>query len=111
MHIGLNAIEFVPGKFGGMETYLRNLVVFLQALDTKNRYTLFCDQKYADEFSITSEQFQVRYINYAQPSIKWFVRGVIRELVHFDVLKLEISKLGVDLVPHPFTSLSPIGQV
>jgi len=110
MHIGLNAIGFVPGKFGGMETYLRNLVCYLQELATNDHYTLFCDRKYASEFPITSEQFRVRYINYTPPSFRWLVRGVVNELLHFDVLKLEMPKLGVDLLHHPFTFLSPIGS-
>jgi glycosyltransferase involved in cell wall biosynthesis len=110
MHIGLNAIGFVPGKFGGMETYLRNLVCYLQELDPNNNYTLFCDQKYAREFPVTSEQLQIRYINYSQPSFKWFVRGVVREVFDIDVLRLEMPSLGVDLLHHPFTFLSPVGS-
>src|SRR5512138_3124842 len=103
MKIGLNAISFVPGKIGGMETYFRNLLQYLQRLDTENQYTLFCDRRYAGEFSFESARFQVRYVNYARPSYKWFVRGLLRNTVNVDILGRELKGLGVDFIHHPFT--------
>lgn len=109
MRIGLNAISFVPGKIGGMETYFRNLVSYLQRLDNGNQYTLFCDSRYAAEFPLESEGFQLRHLNYTRPSFKWFMRGVLRNTLHIDILGREMGGAGVDLMHHPFTVLTPLG--
>ncbi len=109
MNIGLNAISFVPGKIGGMETYFRNLLRYLQHLDTENRYTLFCDRRYAGEFSFESARFRIRHVNYARPSYKWFVRGLLRNTINVDILGREMRGLGVDFIHHPFTVLTPLG--
>jgi len=108
MNIGLNAISFIPGKIGGVEIYFRNLVTHLQRLDTANRYTILCDRRYAGEFQLESERFQVRCINYARPSFKWFVRGVLRNTLHVDILGREMRGLGFDFIHHPFTVLTPL---
>lgn len=108
MNIGLNAISFVPGRIGGMETYFRNLLACLQRLDTKNRYTLLCDRRYAGEFQLDDERFQMRHVNYARPSWKWFVRGVFRNTVKVDILGREMRGLGLDFIHHPFTVLTPL---
>lgn len=108
MNIALNAISFVPGKIGGMETYLRNLVDYLQRLDHENSYTLLCDQRYAGEFVLENPRFQVKHLNYARPSWKWFVRGVVRNTFHVDILGMEMKGGGVDFIHHPFTVLTPL---
>lgn len=109
MKIGLNAISFVPGKIGGMETYFRNLLRYLQHLDTENQYTLFCDRRYAGEFPLENARFQIRHVNYARPSYKWFVRGLLRNSINVDILGREMRGLGVDFIHHPFTVLTPLG--
>ncbi len=109
MNIGLNAISFVPGKIGGMETYFRNLLHYLQRLDDGNRYTLLCDRRYAAEFPLESDRVRVRYVNYARPSWKWFVRGLLRNSIKVDILAREMRNLGVDFIHHPFTVLTPLG--
>lgn len=109
MNIGLNAISFVPGKIGGMETYFRNLVDWLRRLDTENRYLLLCDRRFAGEFPDLGERFRVREVNYAKPSLRWFTRGVLRNTLNVDILKGEMRGLGVDLIHHPFTVVTPPG--
>lgn len=108
MNIGLNAISFVPGRIGGMETYFRNLLTHIQRLDTSNRYTILCDRRYAGEFRLENERFQVRHISYGYPSFKWFVRGVLRNSLHVDILGREMRGLGLDFIHHPFTVLTPL---
>jgi len=110
VNIGLNAIGFVPGKIGGMETYFRNLVYFLQRFDSKNRYTLYCDRHYAAEFVLDNARFQIKLVNYARPSFKWFLRGVLHNTVKVDILRREMKNLEVDFIHHPFTVLTPIGS-
>ncbi len=50
MRIGINALYLRPGKVGGTETYLLNLLHELSALDTRNDYFLFMNQKCLDTF-------------------------------------------------------------
>jgi len=108
MNIGLNAISFVPGRIGGMETYFRNLLYYLQRMDSENRYTLLCDRRYAGEFFLESDRIGVRYVNYARPSYKWFIRGMLRNTMGVDILGREVRGLGVDFIHHPFTVLTPL---
>ena len=109
MKIGLNAISFVPGKMGGMETYFRNLVTLLQRLDQSNRYTIFCDRRYASEFALENPSFSVETVNYAKPSLKWFARGVLRNLCDLDILRMDLKGADVEVMHHPFTALAPRG--
>lgn len=109
MKIGLNAISFVPGRMGGMETYFRNLVTLLQRLDQSNRYTLFCDRRFASEFALENPSFSIEPVNYAKPSLKWFARGVLRNLCSLDILRAELKGADVDVMHHPFTALAPPG--
>lgn len=110
MIIGINAITFVPGKIGGMETYLRNLVDRIQRTDTGNSYLLLCDRRFADEFPIVGDNLRIQHVDYARPSLNWFMRGVFRNTLNVDILKREMRKIEVDLVHHPFTVLTPLGS-
>lgn len=109
MRIGLNAISFVPGRMGGMETYLRNLLQMLQCQESDHQYTVFCDQRYSAELPISHARFSIRHLNYARPSLNWWLRGVGRTLFKTDLLKRQMKGLGVDLIHHPFTVLTPLG--
>jgi glycosyltransferase involved in cell wall biosynthesis len=109
MIIGLNAITFVPGRIGGMETYIRNLVDRLQRLDTANSYLLLCDRRFAGEFPIVGDNLRVRHIDYARPSLNWFMRGVFRNTLNVDILKREMRGIEVDIIHHPFTVVTPLG--
>jgi glycosyltransferase involved in cell wall biosynthesis len=109
MKIGLNAISFVPGRMGGMETYFRNLVNSLQQCDTDNRYTLFCDERFISEFPLFNKSFTIRNVNYAKPSLNWFVRGIMRNFFNQDILQRAMRSSDVDVMHHPFTVLTPPG--
>lgn len=45
MKIGINALYLLPGKVGGSETYLRNLVKGLAAANKENDYVLFVNRE------------------------------------------------------------------
>jgi glycosyltransferase involved in cell wall biosynthesis len=109
MRIGLNLVRFAPGEMGGMETYFRNLLYYLQQLDHSNSYWLLCDERYAGEFELLNPSFTLRPLNYTQPSWKWFVRGVLRNALKVDILRPAFNRLEVDLVHHPFSMLNPMG--
>lgn len=110
MIIGINAITFAPGKIGGMETYLRNLVDRIQRSDTDNSYLLLCDRRFAAEFPIAGDNLRIQHVDYAKPSLSWFMRGLFRGVLNVDILKRDMRKVEVDLIHHPFTVMSPLGS-
>ena len=110
MIIGINAITFVPGRIGGMETYVRNLVDRIQRTDAGNSYLILCDRRFVDEFPIVGDNLRVQYVDYARPSLNWFMRGVFRNTLNRDILKREMRKIEVDLIHHPFTVVTPLGS-
>jgi glycosyltransferase involved in cell wall biosynthesis len=48
-------------------------------------------------------------MNYARPSFKWYLRGMVRNTLNTDILKWEMDGRGVDFIHHPFTVLTPLG--
>jgi len=108
MRIGLNGITFAPGKMGGMETYFRSLVTNLQLIDRENEYLLLCDTCHEQEFAPLSPGFRFRHVNYADGSLRWFLRGALRAAFGTDILEREVKGLPVDLIHHPFTVLTPL---
>ena len=109
MLIGLNAITFVPGRIGGMETYIRNLVDRLQRIDTGDSYLLLCDRRLAGEFPVFGDNLRIRHVDYGKPSLNWFLRGLLRNTFNVDILKREVRNIKVDIMHHPFTVLTPPG--
>jgi glycosyltransferase involved in cell wall biosynthesis len=107
MRIGLNATSFSPGRMGGMETYFRNLVERLQRHDHDNDYLLLCDKRHSGEFQLVNPHFKVETINYAKPSPAWFLRGVLRNTLHIDMLAGRMNRVPADVIHHPFTVLTP----
>jgi len=45
MRIGINALYLIPGRVGGTETYIRNLVKALAALEDNNEYFIFINKE------------------------------------------------------------------
>jgi len=45
LHIGINALYLIPGRVGGSETYLRNLLRALAALDAPHHFTVFTNRE------------------------------------------------------------------
>ena len=50
MRIGINALYLLPGKVGGTETYIRNLVTWLVKGDRENTYVIFVNRESAGIF-------------------------------------------------------------
>jgi glycosyltransferase involved in cell wall biosynthesis len=109
MMIGINAISFVPGRIGGMETYIRNLVQGLQGQDAGNKYLLLCDRRSAHHLPLSSPSFSRELFDYAPYSFRWLMRGVCRNIFDMDILKSRVRRLPVDLLHHPFTVITPPG--
>lgn len=108
MKIVLNAVAFVPGRMGGVESYLRNLVSSLQELDGGHDYYLICNQRDLASFQLSSPRFHALRCAFAKPSPLWYLRAAMRELTPLDPLRLFMDGLRMDLVHHPFSVLQPI---
>ncbi len=58
MRIGLLVENLLLGKYGGVEVYARNLVRYLQAVDNRNEYLIFCTNLNEEAFPITNDNFK-----------------------------------------------------
>jgi glycosyltransferase involved in cell wall biosynthesis len=101
MRIGINTIGFWPGKIGGAETYLRNLIDQLQNLDTDDEYTVLCDESVMGEFNLANPRFKLKMSSYRKSSPKKVLRTLGKALLRVDILKAEPRYLNLDLVHHP----------
>jgi glycosyltransferase involved in cell wall biosynthesis len=52
MHVGINSLFLIPEGVGGSETYLRNVIRQLPALDPEIAYTLFTNRENAGSFDV-----------------------------------------------------------
>jgi glycosyltransferase involved in cell wall biosynthesis len=50
MKIGINALYLLPGRVGGSETYIRNLVKWLPIIDHENEYLVFINEESREVF-------------------------------------------------------------
>lgn len=58
MRIGVNLAPLLPGKIGGMETYVRNLLKHMALVDSKNKYFLFTTTYNNDTFDFPNSNFK-----------------------------------------------------
>lgn len=59
LRIGINALYLLPGKVGGSETYIRNLVKSLAKLDRDNTYFIFINKESAGIFRQASPRINI----------------------------------------------------
>ena len=59
MRIGINALYLLPGKVGGTETYIRNLVKSLIELDSYNTYYIFINKESAGTFEQLASRIHI----------------------------------------------------
>src|SRR4030065_66294 len=109
MRIGLNAIDFFPGRVGGIEIDFRNLLHYMQLVDGKNRYPLICLKPNSGEFSLMNPAFLLKEYNYGRRSLGWLVRGALGKAPRFDIPAPSVNRLSLDLIHHPFTTAKPAG--
>ena len=87
LHIGVNALYLIPGGVGGSETYLRNLLRALAALETPHRFTVFTNRETGREavpdhphWQVQPAQVRARYrparLIYEQTILPWRCGGV-----------------------------------
>ena len=107
MRIGLSLINFNPGGMGGVEVYFKMLLEHLQRVDRVNEYVLLCDERSAGHFPLEAENFRECVIRWRHPRPLRWIRSLVRHLCGIDLLNFRIDALGLDLVHHPFSALSP----
>ncbi len=108
MHIGLNAINLYPGAIGGMETYFRKLLHWLQKIDGTNKYTVIYNEGYAADLALFNPAFELKTYRYEKKSLNWYVRGILRNTFDFDPVRSQFRKLELDFIHHPFNVLNPV---
>src|SRR4030066_1662307 len=102
MEIGLNAINFFPGRMGGIEVYFRNLPLHLQQVDRENRYTVLGVRPNSGEFALSQASFRAKQYDCGRYSPGWLVRGLLRKTVRRAILTPLIKRLPIPLIPAPF---------
>jgi glycosyltransferase involved in cell wall biosynthesis len=101
--IGINLNGFWPGKIGGAETYIRNLIEQLQHLDTPDTYSLLCSEEIITEIPLFDQRFSVKLSAYRKSSTKKFIRSLLWNTIKIDILQAEPRYLNYDVVHHPFS--------
>jgi len=110
MNIALNAVALAPGRMGGVETYFRNLVSSLQAVDTSNDYYLICSRRHLNSFHLANPHFRPLPSSFSKPSPLWYLRAAIRHVTPIDILRPFMNRLDVDIIHHPFSILQPLNH-
>ena len=59
--IGINALFLIPNEVGGTEYHLRSFMNYLQLLDKKNKYVLFCNKENFDTFDLVNSKWKKVY--------------------------------------------------
>jgi glycosyltransferase involved in cell wall biosynthesis len=110
VHVALDALDFFPGRMGGIETYLRNLVAALQEVPGDDlRFTLVCLSPLARELPVGGRRWSVRELPAGRPSPGWLARRLLQRLAGKDLLAPAVNRLRPDVVHHPFTTINTRG--
>ncbi len=102
MNIGINLNGFWPGRIGGAETYVRNLIDNLQLIDHSNSYTLLCHEEIMAEIPIASKNFSIRMSSFRKSSMKKLFWSILWNTLRIDPLRAMPRYLNCDVIHHPF---------
>ncbi|MGA7103932.1 MAG: hypothetical protein WBX49_01185, partial [Candidatus Deferrimicrobiaceae bacterium] len=108
MKIGLNVISFLPGRMGGVESYFRNLLYYFRLTGETDEFVILCTKRNRDEFTLPNSSFTASAFPYSPFSFRWFLRGILKNALHFDPLSSKFDHLSLDVIHHPFTVLDPM---
>ncbi|HJV34645.1 glycosyltransferase family 1 protein [Geomonas sp.] len=109
MKIGIMLVDFNPGRMGGVETYLRNLVRWLALNDHDNRYTLICTDQNVGYFEELFGHVDTMVFNNRKNSPQRLGRSLVRKLTGIDPIRVACDRAGFDLLHNPFTSVRCLG--
>jgi glycosyltransferase involved in cell wall biosynthesis len=96
MRIGLNLL-FLGPQFGGLETYIQNLIQHLARLDRDNSYVLFLDKNNGNRFSDLPSNF--RSVASPVPAALRAARLVWEQVL----LPIQVRKYCIDVLHSPNT--------
>jgi glycosyltransferase involved in cell wall biosynthesis len=105
VNIGINLVDFTPGRMGGVETYVRNLVTWLAVNDHGNKYTLICTDQTVEYFSEIIDRVETLIFKNNKRSPQRLMRSLIRKAFRMDMVQNGIDRLGLDVVHNPFTNV------
>jgi len=92
VRIGINALYLIPGRVGGTETYIRNLVKTLARIDDKNEYFIFINSESVGVFDNAGPRMKV------VPCAFRAARRPVRILWEQFILPLQVRRLGIDVL-------------
>ncbi len=104
-NIGISLVDFTPGRMGGVETYVRNLVSWLAVNDYENRYTLICTDHNVGYFDAIIDRVETLVFKNDKNSPGRLLRSLARKILRVDMVQVDIDRLGLDLLHNPFTSV------
>ncbi len=105
MKIGILLVDFSPGRMGGVETYVRNLIQHLVAIDHENSYTLICHDGNADYFADLAGRVTFKIFANRKKSPSRLARSLVRNVSGIDLIQVAVDRLGLDLLHNPFTAV------
>lgn len=94
MRIGINAFYLIPGKIGGTEVYLRNLLEEFTSWDLRNEYVLFLNQGAKFFFP---EKENLKKVILPIPSPLKPIRALFEQIVFLYLVK----KYNLDILHSP----------
>jgi glycosyltransferase involved in cell wall biosynthesis len=95
MRIGINCLYLVPGKVGGTETYLRNILKELAVMDKENEYILFTNDACAGTFGALPDRWKEIHCPFSP--LNKFKRVYWEQFVFPDY----VQKAKIDLLHSP----------
>jgi glycosyltransferase involved in cell wall biosynthesis len=103
VNIGISLVDFTPGRMGGVETYIRNLVSWLAVNDHENEYTLICTNHNVAYFDDILKRVNTLVFENSKNSPYRILRSLVRKVFRVDMIQNGIDRLGLDLLHNPLT--------
>ena len=105
MRIGIDLMSFRPGRMGGTEVHMRNLLENLLKIDSKNDYLVLMNSANKDSVDVSGK---ANFRKVVVPSSKYslYLRNM-PFLNNAPLLRRCLKPLGMDVVLRPFTAIYP----
>lgn len=103
--IGIDLSLLIPGRVGGVETYVRNLLTALAELDENHKYLLFGTKTTLDTIELNQHDFAREIVvpPYGMRNIGFRAfRRLLWETMDFDLVSRRIGKCKVGVLHEPF---------
>jgi glycosyltransferase involved in cell wall biosynthesis len=109
MRIGISALGMSPGQLGGVEVYLRNLVVNLGQVDPEDECLVFMSQHNQTAFGSILPPNVRRVVIPPPPSSSPVLRGLRYWGLLPSPLAEQMEESGVDIIHYPDSIINPPG--